>query len=220
MKKTIQITMPETWADITLKQYLALQYDLEAYKDDDEAQSAFMLYHLCGIDLSQIKGMQVKSYTEILNTLGQFMHKIDLPLQRFIMVDGIEYGFEPNLSQMSYGAYADITKYDTITIDKNWAKIMSILYRPIEKKVGKTYSIKSYESVVDENKWLNVSMDIHFGCLFFFVLISTDLLNSTLNSLIAQKDIPADYKPILQRSGEVTQQLLNLQTETSNKSTK
>lgn len=215
MKKTIEISVPDSWKDITLKKYLDLQADLENYKDDDEAQSAFMLYHLCGIDLSQIKGMKAKSYADILNTVGQFMAKTDLPLQRFVMINGIEYGFEPNLGAMSYGAYADITKYDTITIDKNWAKIMSILYRPVEKRKGDTYSIKTYEGIVDDTKWLEVSMDIHFGCLFFFVLILTDLANSTLNSLIATGDIPQNYKPILERSGKVMQQLLNLREEMS-----
>ena len=215
MKKTIEISVPDSWKDITLKKYLDLQADLENYRDDEEAQSAFVLYHLCGIDLSQIKGIKAQAYSDIINTLNLFMAKTDLPLQRFVMIDGVEYGFEPNLGAMSYGAYADITKYDTITIDKNWAKIMSILYRPIEKKKGDTYSIKAYEGIVDEKKWLNVSMDIHFGCMFFFVLILTDLANSTLNSLIATGDIPQNYKPILERSGKVMQQLLNLREEMS-----
>ena len=45
MKKTIQLVVPETWGDVTLKNYLRLQRDLDAYKDDDDAQIDFSIYH-------------------------------------------------------------------------------------------------------------------------------------------------------------------------------
>ena len=214
MKKTITITTPDSWKDITLKQYLALHLDMENYKDDIDAQDAFVLNHLCNLTAEEIQALPIDTYNRIKDKLHGFMSKVDLPLQRFITIDGIEYGFEPNLSKMTYGAYADITKYETLTIDKNWPKIMSILYRPIEtKKKNETYTIKPYDGIIDEAKWLEVSMDVHFGCLFFFVNLLMDLLNYTLNSTIAMADIPVKLKPILARSGKVMQQLLNSRME-------
>jgi len=221
MKKTITITTPDSWKDISLKQYLALQLDLENYKDDIDAQDAFVLNHLCNLTAEEIQALPNDAYTKIKNKLHGFMNKVDLPLERFVKIGDVEYGFEPNLSKMTYGAYADITKYETLTIDKNWAKIMSILYRPIEtKKKNETYTIKPYDGVIDEAKWLEVSMDVHFGCLFFFVNLLMDLLNSTLNSTIAKGDIPANLKQTLERSGKVMQQLLNLQEVMSEPLTK
>ena len=35
MKQTISIQVPDKWNDISLKKYLALQSDLENYKDDE-----------------------------------------------------------------------------------------------------------------------------------------------------------------------------------------
>lgn len=214
MKKTITITTPDSWKDISLKQYLALQLDLENYKDDIDAQDAFVLNNLCNLTAEEIQALPIDTYARIKDKLHGFMNKVDLPLERFVKIGAVEYGFEPNLSKMTYGAYADITKYETLTIDKNWAKIMSILYRPIEtKKKNETYTIKPYDGIIDEAKWLEVSMDVHFGCLFFFVNLLMDLLNSTLNSTIAKGDIPANLKQTLERSGKVMQQLLNSQTE-------
>jgi len=169
MKKTIEITMPESWADVTLEKYLALQQDLETYKEDEEAQVAFMIHHLCGIDAKQLKSLSKASYDIIKDNLQNFLDIPKVELQRIINIDGIEYGFEPNLSKISYGAYADITKYDTLTIDDNWSKIMSILYRPVERKHGDNYSIKVYDGKIDGDKFNKVKMDIHFGTLFFFV---------------------------------------------------
>jgi len=221
MKKTIQITMPETWADITLKQYLALQYDLEAYKDDEEAIMSFMMIHLCGLSVEDISGLSRTSYNQLKESILSFVNNTQHELARYITIDKIEYGFEPNLANMSYGAYCDMTRYDSIAIDKNWPKIMNILYRPVDKKgMGETYSIEKYITNTNWDKWLDVSMDKHFGCFFLFVNISMDLLNATLNSLTTTTAVPHNLKPILERSGKAIQQSLNLQTETSNKLTK
>ena len=215
MKQTIKISVPDSWKDITLKQYLALQSDLENYKDDEEAQTAFMLYHLCGIGLVELKSLPKETYEGLLNELNKFIGKTDMPLQRIITIDGIEYGIEPNLSQMAYGTFIDITKYDTFTIDKNWAKIMSILYRPIEKRLGDTYSIQPYDGNIDETKFLDVTMDIHFGSLFFFVRMYLHLLSSTLNSTMQTVvELLPNTKLISGISGKVIQQLLNSQMET------
>jgi len=221
MKKRIKILMPETWADITLKQYLALQYDLEAYKDDEEAVMSFMMVHLCRLSVEEISGLSRTSYNELKQSILSFVNNTENELARFITIDGIEYGFEPNLANMSYGAYCDMTRYDSIAIDKNWPKIMNILYRPVDKKgMGETYSIQKYITNTNSDKWLDVTMDKHFGCFFLFVNISMDLLNATLNSLTTTTEVPHNLKPILERSGKVIQQSLNLQTETSNKLTK
>lgn len=216
MKKTIQITMPESWSEISLKQYLDLVKELDNYKDDDEAQTAVLLYKLCGIEPAMVDGMSKATYEKLKYDLQSFMNVIELPLQRIIKVGGVEFGFEPNLSEISYGAYADISKFPTIQIDDNWAKIMSILYRPIVSKKGETYLIEPYNGETDFTKWLNVGMDIHFGSLFFFVRLSTDLLNYTLNSTM-EMEMPDNYKSILVKNGVLMQQLLNSLMETSHK---
>jgi hypothetical protein len=134
------------------------------------------------------------------------MGTTELPLQRIIEVDGKKYGFEPNLSKMTYGAYLDITKYDTFTIDDNWAKIMAILYRPITTKVGELYSIKAYTGMESEEPFLKLGMDIHFGALFFFVHLSKVLPSSILKSLTDSEKLPHNIKSILAASGKVMEQ--------------
>ena len=216
MIKELEIKVPTDWTGISLKKYLELQTDLETYKDDDAAVTAIMLYHLCGLGLKYLNAIPVETYSEIRDTLGLFTNKIDIPLKRVINIDGIEYGFEPNLSKMAYGAYVDISKYQTMAIDKNWANIMSILYRPVKHKKGEMYSIDTYTGIDNSAKFINVGMDIHFGALFFLLNLSTDLLNSTLNSSMAM-ELPPNIKSTLARSGGLIQQLLNWQKGISSK---
>lgn len=210
MVKEITLSVPQSYADIKLSKWLELQSEIENYKDDSNAINALILYHLCGLEIQWVSGLEIGAYDSIIKDLNSFLNDTNLPLQKFVTIDGIEYGFEPNLSQMSYGAFVDITKYETFTIDKNWTKIMNILYRPVIKKQGDMYQIKPYDADMNDQKWLDVSMDVHFGCLFFFVHLSTDLFNSILKSTM-KEEVPHNIKQILERSGNLIPQYMNWQ---------
>jgi hypothetical protein len=124
------------------------------------------------------------------------------------MIGDVEYGFEPNLSELAYGAYVDISKYDGMQMDENWAKVMSILYRPVTRKAGALYDIKQYDGVIDSELWLDVPMSVHFGTYFFFIYTSKELVQDILNSSMQMEEIPANIKSILGRSGELIKQSL------------
>ena len=208
MKKQIKIEVPTNWDDITLKTYLELQKDLELYSDNEEAQTASMFHHLCKLDPTWVTKLSLESYRTLREKLLNLVHPQDVPLTKFIKLDGIEYGFEPNLSQIAYGAYCDITEFDTIQVDKNWSKIMNILYRPLEDKMRKLYTIEPYKGDVDWEKWLDVSMEIHFGAWFFFINLQRDLLNDILK-YSKEMELPPNIKSILEKSGKITPQFMN-----------
>jgi hypothetical protein len=46
-------------------------------------------------------------------------------------------------------------------------------------------------------------MDVHFGALFFFVLLLRDLPNYILKSMMDTEILPPNIKSILERSGEI-----------------
>ncbi len=213
MKQTIKVLALTEWKDVTLKKYLDMMADIESYKDDEEAVTALMLHHLAGIPYEEMTNVSKESFNVLKEKLSKFLKPEDMPLQNIITIDGNKYGFEPNLSKMTYGAYADISQYDTISIDKNWAKIMSILYRPVTKldKHG-LYQIEGYKGLINEKLWLDVTMDVHFGCLFFFLNLQMDLMNDTLKSL-TEKEFHPNINTILEESGEAIQQYMNLQKE-------
>jgi hypothetical protein len=213
MVKEIELSIPQSWEDITLKKYLNLMNELKNYEGEDEAQFAVMLQILCGLDAEYLKGISIADYNLIKNELNNFIGSMDSTLHRFITIDGVEYGFEPNLSEMAYGAYVDITQYSEIAINDNWAKIMNILYRPVTSKNSIYYTIETYTGDYNYEKWLNVSMDKHFGALFFLLNLSMDLAKNIL-SYSMEMDLTPSIKQLLQKSGEVIQQSTNLQMET------
>ena len=207
MRKEVTVKIPDSWKDITLRTYLNLQKDLEAHSDNEIAQLHFTMYHFCGIDVETITSMTKDSHDKIKRSLDNLINNQETKLQRIITIDGIEYGFEPNLSKMAYGAYVDITKYDTLAIDTNWAKIMSILYRPIVEKKKDKYAIASYNGDIDDELFLDVDMSVHFGVWFFFINTLKDLLNVTLN--FTNLKLPPNIKSTLEKSGKAILQSLN-----------
>ena len=124
MKQTIKVLALTEWKDVTLKKYLEMMADIEAYKEDEEAVTALMLHHLAGIPYEELTNVSAESYNILKQKISKFLKTEDMPLEKFVTINGKEYGFEPNLSKMTYGAYADITRYETISVDTNWKNIM------------------------------------------------------------------------------------------------
>jgi hypothetical protein len=118
MKEEIKVKVPTSWNDITLRKYLLLQADLETYDGDNEACDAALFNHLCDFNPLLVKKLSVESYNLLKTKLNALVNPADVPLTKFVKIGGKEYGFEPNLSTMSYGAYADLTSFDIIKIDK------------------------------------------------------------------------------------------------------
>ena len=209
MIKEIQISIPQSYEDVTLRDYLRLQKEIKNYEDNEEAQTAILVTYLCDLSLEYLSKLSTEDFRMIAGELGKWLNNIEYDLQKIVHIDGKEYGFEPNLSAMSYGAYSDITAYETLQIDDNWAKIMSILYRPITKKVRDTYEIIPYNGNIEEEKWLDMPMSIHFGVFFYLLGLLADLQKGILKYLKGV-EIPHSINQILQRSGKITPQLWNL----------
>lgn len=220
MKKEISITVPNDFSAVTLKQYLRIQNDLDNYSDDKEAQDAFLLWNLCKLTPDITNKLDVNTLESIKNDLYKLLNNQEYDLQKIITIGDTKYGFEPNLSNLAYGAYLDISKFETLSIDKNWSYVMSVLYRKVTQTRGALYDIEPYKGVEedDEDKWLDVTMDIHFGCFFFFNRILKDLLNGILNysrdQVLTQETHHPYIKQIFQQSGEVINRLQSLQETT------
>jgi hypothetical protein len=210
MKKTIEITVPKDWSAITYRTWLKLQRDLKSYEDDKGAYEHVLLYHLCGITPDVLEQLDGDTLNSIREDLTGFMNKSeDYSLQRLVKVGEREFGFEPNLGKMAYGAYLDISNYKAIELNEEWIDIVSILYREVKKKRGALYEIKTYKGVEpwESEKWMDMGMDFHFGCFFFFNRLYKDLQQGILKSTMNHPEISPNIKSILEESGKVIHHL-------------
>jgi len=99
-------------------------------------------------------------------------------------LEGIEYGFIPNLNDITTGEFIDIEEYQS-NHDDLW-KVLSVLYRPIKYRNGDNYLIQEYDGNL-VGAFKTISADIAYGALLFFWTLGNDLLNYTLKYLESEK---------------------------------
>ena len=105
-------------------------------------------------------------------------------LNRFDL-NGVKYGFIPDLENISFGEYVDL---DTFMGDNdNLHRAMNVLYRPIDLKQGVRYTLKEYDPDTNEEA-KNYPLDAVFGAMVFFYDLGKDLSTVILNSSSKQNE--------------------------------
>jgi hypothetical protein len=102
---------------------------------------------------------------------------------KVIELDGVEYGFVPDWEEFTTGEWIDMEGY-TKNFWPNAHKAMSLLYRPIERKMGDVYTIKPYTAKEDPKPFLDMPAPLVAGALLFFWSTELELLNALASSLI------------------------------------
>ncbi len=173
----IEINVPTSLSEITLRQY---QKFLKIAEENPEGNflDAKMIEIFCGIPLSDSYKLKMVSVTAIIDILNSMLEVKPNHVERFTL-NGIEYGFIPDLDEMSLGEYIDLdnnaSKWESMHI------AMNVLYRPIvTSKVGK-YNIEEYTTSNPE-KMLDMPLDAALGSLFFFYNLGMELSKHTILS--------------------------------------
>ena len=165
-----EIIVPDNLKEINLKQYQKF-VKLQADNEGTFFLQQKMIEIFCGIkgeDVLKFKYDDVDRVTTILNDM--FDSKPELV--KTFKLKGIEYGFIPNLSAISFGEYIDL---DTFIGDwKNIEKAMSVLYRPVISKLKGKYLIEDY-AVGKEERLLDMPMDAVLSSIFFLWNLGLDL---------------------------------------------
>ena len=100
-----------------------------------------------------------------------------------IEIEGKEYGMIPDWAKFTTGEWIDLEQY-TDDFWNNAHKIMSVLYRAVEQRSGKNYTIRPYTADEDSEHFKSMGAEQFNGCLVFFLNISRKLLSITKSSLV------------------------------------
>ena len=182
----IEINVPTSLNEVTLGQY---QKYLKIAENNPEGNflDAKMIEIFCGIPLSDSYKLKMSSATAIVDIITELLNQTPKHTERF-KLNGIEYGFIPDLDEMSLGEYIDLD--NNVSSWEQMHIAMNVLFRPIKtSKVGK-YNIEEYD-VKNPDKMKDMPLGAAIGSVFFFLNLGMELSKHTIHSSSNQMEMEA-----------------------------
>ena len=158
----INIEIPTKLSDITLGQYKRF-LNIQKQTEESHFLNAKAIEIFCDIELKNVMRLKMSDFDKITNKINLLFEQKPKLVQRF-KIDSVEYGFHPQLDELTLGEYIDVDTY--IADWENMEKTMNVLYRPIENKLKDRYSIKEYNVDTSDNL-LAMPMDAVLSSIFF-----------------------------------------------------
>ncbi len=168
--KVKEFKLISSWEDVTLEKWLKL-IDFKEGTKTEEAEKT--IAELSNIPNKLIKELALQDVAVIMSKMAELQEKQNSSLKKIIKIDGVEYGFHPDLDSITLGEYADLEHYIKLGIEKHLPEIMAVLYRPIKEKKNDIYIISAYDGNIqiraEEMKKMSAEQ-VQSALRFFFVL--------------------------------------------------
>lgn len=196
----MKIQVPTHINDITLEQYQRF-----ALINTEEQDKEFFMFKtieiFCGVDIALVSKMRLKDAESISNeVLGVLQQNV--PFTNKFELDGVKYGFIPDLQAISLGEFIDLE--EGLSKDKDFHKAASVMFRPIVKEFGELYTIDGYEASTEMHHIMKQApVGIISAAIVFFYNIAKELLKASQDFSSQEK---AEATTILEK--------LNLQRNT------
>ena len=195
----MKIRVPENISDITLDQYQRY-HKLSERKDIDELNFNKRLVEIfCGISYHDSSKINAKDYLEIIEMVKFAIGQDSEFVQRFEM-NGLEFGFIPNLNDMTFDEYRALSNFG-VEVD-NLHLLMSVLFRPvINTDAFGNYSIMPYTGIKEYSDVMKQTpMNVVNGALVFFLNLSREL-NNHIQKCIAQEQVRVNKRATISENG-------------------
>tara|TARA_R110002020_G_scaffold346773_2_gene560593 strand:+ start:88 stop:714 length:627 start_codon:yes stop_codon:yes gene_type:complete len=194
-EKTYKVV--DSWDEVTLEKWQQL---VLGKKKSKTAEAKETIKALSTLPVKLIEQMSLSDVATIFERLSKL--QIEGKLKKVFEIDGKEYGFLPDLDEITLGEYADIEQYIKVGYEKNMHKVMSVLFRPITSREGKMYSIEAYKNGRERAEKFRKKMSaeqVQQSLVFFWSLGKE--LSMTLPLFLMEKVKKTQTEMNLQTSG-------------------
>jgi hypothetical protein len=170
-----EILIPTDINEIPLKSYQQFM-DTYSKSNDEEFLCQKMVQIFCGLRLRDVFYVNWKDVIDITVRISKIFKETPKFVNKFTL-QGVEFGFIPDLENITFGEYIDLT--NNINDIENWHKAMAVMYRPITKKRKDKYNIEDYVSTVNYAEVMKFApLGVVLGAKVFFWILMKDLLKS------------------------------------------
>ena len=187
------------WSEVTLDKWLKL-IDFESGTKSEEAAETIALFST--LPKKIINQLALADVAAIMSKIGELQLNQDTKLKNIIEINGVEYGFMPDLDSITLGEYADIEQFIKNGIEKHLPELMAVLYRPIKKKNDNgVYVIDAYDGDIrlrtEEMKQM-ISEQVQSALVFFyhFVKVLYEILPSFLTEKLKETKTQSQQKTL------------------------
>ena len=192
----MKLQIPTDINDITVSEYLKF---IEVNKED--ADEEFLVHKtisiFCNIPMKEVLNIDSQEAIDISLEIFAVLRQESNFVDRFEL-DGVKYGFIPNLEDLSLGEYIDLETY--LKEPKDLNKAASVMYRPVTKEYSNLYDIENYKASVEgQRKMLKAPVGIISQGTVFFYSIAKELLRDF--QLSSQKEMETEVQGIIQQEG-------------------
>ena len=168
----MKIQVPTHINDITLEQYQKF-----ALINTEEQDKEFFMFKtieiFCGVDISLVSKMRLKDAESISNEVIEVLNT-NIPFTNRFELEGVKYGFIPDLQQISLGEFIDLE--EGLADSKNFHKAAAVMFRPIVKEAGELYTIDGYEASTEMHHIMKQApLGIISAAIVFFYNIVKEL---------------------------------------------
>ena len=191
----VKVTIPNDLSEITLRQYQKF-LKIQEQNENESFLASKMMEIFCGIKLGDAMKMRATDVNRITSILADMFEQKPNLVQKFKM-NGIEYGFIPNLDNMSLGEYVDLDNYLSKWESMEYA--MAVLYRPITNKLKDKYTIEEYKAK-DQDIMKDMPMNAVISSMLFYRL-GIDLSRVMMNYLEQEEVTSLHLQDSLRQSG-------------------
>ena len=176
----IEIEIPSNLSEISLDRYQKYMLTLNN-SDDKKFVFQKMIEIFCGLELKEVVKMKastvielVQHFNKIFNEKTNFKHRFKL--------NNVEFGFIPDLENISFGEYIDLDS--NLGDIQKLNKAMAVMYRPITKTFKDKYEIEEYQGSANYSEVMKYApVDVALGATVFFYRLRSELLKATLHYL-------------------------------------
>jgi hypothetical protein len=205
----IKIKIPNSLSEITLWQYKRF-LKIQQSETEDRFLNAKMIEIFCNIELKDVIRLKLKDTNDIISVLSELFNQKPSLVTKF-KLEGVEYGFHPELDDLLLGEYIDLDNF--IGDWDNMEKAMNVLYRPIIVRLKDKYNIEEYQ-IENSVNLLDMPMDAVLSSIFFLWNLGLELSQTMMNYLEEGETEALTQYLNSQESGDGINQFLDSLTET------
>jgi len=171
----IKLTVPTDISEIKLKDYQRFMRTVDG-SNDVEFVNQKMVECFCGIDLKDVAKISLSDLDNLVEHFNKLFESKGTFKNRF-RLNGIDYGFIPNLDKISNGEYMDIDS--NITDVQNYHIVLGVMYRQITDTFKDKYKIEEYEPNDERFELMKeLPLDIALSAVVFFYHLGNELLKA------------------------------------------